>query len=533
MNDPEPEIPERLNLADYFLDARLREGMGDRVALRAAESNLSYAQLQARANRMANLLRALGVRPEERVIIALPDGPDWVAAFFGILKVGAVVVMVNPQLGAEAIEYFYRYTRSRHVFVAAESVEAFGDAAGGAAKIAAADAGSRAQGVLEVGPDDDRRTLIVADDAAIRERLDELPGEATTFDSHRDDAAIWLFSGGTTGKPKAVVQSHRSFVYTTRCYGQGVLGMGPEDITLSVPKLFFGYATGSNLLFPFAVGASVVLFPERCTADALFEQIARHRPTVLINVPTMVNQLVSHPEAAAQDLSSLRLSTSAGEALPVELHERWDRAFGVEMLDGLGTAEQWHIFLSNRPGDVTPGTLGKPVPGFTIKVCDDGGKELPDGEIGFLWVTGGARATAYWQRMERTEEAFRGHWYASGDMVRRNSDGTYTYCGRGDDMLKVSGKWLSPGEVENCLMKHAAVDEVAVVGVEVDGGLVKPRAYVTLKEGHEPGDALAAELQDWVRSTLEPYKYPREVEFLDEFPRTHLGKIARGKLKTR
>jgi benzoate-CoA ligase family protein len=534
MDHPDIEIPERLNIADAFLDERLRAGDGERIALRTDAGDVTYAEVHDRASRYAALLRDLGVRPEERVIIALPDGPDWVAAFFGILKVGAVVVMVNPHLHTESIEYFYAYTRARLAFVSTESLEVFRDAAGELPEMAATpcNAGPRKRGVLEVGPAGDRRTLVVADDASLQGRLDALAPSDESFDTHRDDPAIWLFSGGTTGKPKAVVQSHRSFLYTTRCYGQGVLGIGPDDITVSVPKLFFGYATGSNLLFPFSVGASAVLFPERCTADVLFEQIARHRPTILINVPTMINQMVAHPDAGAQDLSCLRLSTSAGEALPVELHERWDRTFGVEMLDGLGTAEQWHVFLSNRPGDVTPGTLGKVVPGFTVKVCDEGGAELPDGEIGYMWVAGGARATAYWQRMERTEEAFRGRWYASGDMIRRNPDGTYTYCGRGDDMLKVSGKWLSPGEVENCLVKHEAVDEVAVVGVEVEGGLVKPKAYVTLKEGHEPSEALATALQEWVKSTLEPYKYPREVEFLEEFPRTHLGKIARGKLKS-
>jgi benzoate-CoA ligase family protein len=530
MQEPWPEIPERLNIADAFLDARVRGKDADRVALRTIAGNLTYGEVHERACRYANLLRELGVRPEERVIVALPDGPEWVAAFFGILKLGAVVVMVNPQLGSDAIEYFYQYTRARTVLVNGESLAAFRGAERGSSALESAQV---SDGVVEIGSTEVLRALAVVDDAGLQARLERQDPQASTFDSHRDDAAIWLFSGGTTGKPKAVVQSHRSFLYTTRCYGQGVLGIGPDDITLSVPKLFFGYATGSNLLFPFSVGGSAVLFPERCTADALFEQIERHRPTILINVPTMINQMVSHPDASEQDLSCLRLSTSAGEALPVELHERWDRAFGVEMLDGLGTAEQWHVFLSNRPGDVTPGTLGRPVPGFTVKVCDEAGAELPDGEIGYMWVAGGARATAYWQRMERTEEAFRGRWYASGDMVRRDpDDGTFTYCGRGDDMLKVSGKWLSPGEVENCLMRHEAVREVAVVGVEVAGGLVKPKAFVLAAVGHSPNAELGRHLQDWVRSRLEPYKYPREVEFLDDFPRTHLGKIDRGALKS-
>jgi len=307
-----------------------------------------------------------------------------------------------------------------------------------------------------------------------------------------------------------------------------VIGYTERDITLSVPKLYFGYATGSNLLFPFSVGARTVLFPEAATPDVLFGKIARFRPTVMINVPTMINQMVSHSAAARQDLSCLRLATSAGEPLPVELYHRWKRTFGVELLDGLGTAEMWHIFISNRPGQVRPGTLGTVVPGFEVKVCDDVGRELPAGEVGALWVRGESRAIGYWQQMDKTKQGFRGEWYVSGDMVRRDADGYFTYCGRADDLLKVSGKWLAPQEVENCLLQHPAVKEVAVVGVVGEHGLVKPHAFVVVKE---PRQGLAEELQAFVRERLEPYKYPREVIFLDALPRTHLGKVDRARLR--
>jgi benzoate-CoA ligase family protein len=317
-------------------------------------------------------------------------------------------------------------------------------------------------------------------------------------------------------------------VNTTELFGKRVLGYRPSDRTLSVPKLYFGYATGCNLLFPFSVGGSSILFPERCTADALFEQIRRHRPTILINVPTMVNHMVTHERAAEQDLSCLRVATSAGEALPVELYERWKKAFGVELCDGLGTAEMWHIFLTNRPGDVRPGTLGKVVAGFDVKVCDDDGREVPDGEVGWLWVRGGSRAIGYWQQMEKTQQAFRGEWYVSGDMLRRDADGYYTYCGRGDDMLKVAGKWLAPAEVENCLLRHPAVEECAVVGVVDQNGLTKPHAYVLAREKRPD---LAEELKAFVRDKLDAYKAPREVFVVDSLPRTHLGKIDRGKLR--
>jgi len=326
-----------------------------------------------------------------------------------------------------------------------------------------------------------------------------------------------------------VVQTNRSFINTTELYGKGVLGLTPDDITVSVPKLFFGYALGSNVFFPFSVGASCVLFPERSTPDSVFAAIAHHRATVLINVPTMVQQMVSHAAAAPQEISSLRLATSAGEALPAELYARWHDTFGVELLDGLGTAEMWHIFISNRPGHVVPGTLGHVVPGFDVKLCDGEGREMPDGEVGALWVRGDSRAIAYWQRMDDTRHAFRGEWYVSGDMLTKNADGTFVYCGRADDMLKVSGKWLAPGELENALLQHDQVREVAVVGIKNADGLVKPCAFVVTDT---PSAALAAELQSFAKSRLEPYKYPREVLFVASLPRTHLGKVDRHALAT-
>jgi benzoate-CoA ligase family protein len=365
-------------------------------------------------------------------------------------------------------------------------------------------------------------------DAAFDRRLAAASPALETYSTHRDDPALWLFSGGTTGRPKAVLQTHRSFANTTECYAQCVIGYTESDLTLSVPKLYFGYATGSNLFFPFAAGGASALFPEPVTADVIFERIRRHRPTVLINVPTMIHKMVSHPKARAQDLSSLRVCTSAGEALPAELHRQWADTFGVELLDGLGTAEMWHIFISNRPGDVRPGTLGTVVPGFEVKACDDDGRAVPAGETGWLWVRGDSRAIGYWQDMEKTAQAFRGGWYVSGDLIRIDADGSVTHCGRGDEMLKVSGKWLAPQEVEGCLLQHAEVADVAVVGVADASGLVKPMAFV-VPRGRR--DGLAEELKAYVRDRLEPYKHPREVVFLDALPRTHLGKVDRGRLR--
>lgn len=500
--------PESFNMADYFLDARLRDGQANATALRTGTGEWTYQAVFELANRFGRLLQSAGVEPEQRVIIALPDGPEFVAALFGILKIGAVVVMVNPHLKSDAVAYFYGYTRARAALIHRDTRHAFETAATGARHL---------------------RTILVVGEDGFAEQLASAPTVLEPFPSHRDDAAIWLFSGGTTGHPKAVMQTHRSFANTTECYAKQVIRYRESDITLSVPKLFFGYATGSNLLFPLAVGASSVLFPERVTPDVVFSNIARYRPTILIAVPTMISHMLSHPEAGSQDLSCLRVVTSAGEALPVELHRRWQETFGVELLDGLGTAEMWHIFISNRPGAVRPGSLGTAVPGFEVRVCDEDGAQLPDGEVGWLRVRGQSRAIGYWQQMEKSAQAFQGEWYMSGDMVQRDADGYFTYAGRGDDMLKVSGKWLSPQEVENCLLQHPAIEEAAVVGIIDDDGLTQPHAFI-VPAGDPPTEH---ELQAFVKERLEAYKHPRTVTCLDRLPRTHLGKVDRARLRRR
>jgi benzoate-CoA ligase family protein len=506
-----PNIPEFVNLADYCLDARIREGRGAKRALVTDAGEFTYAEVQRRANRFASVLRSAGVEPEQRVLIALSDGLDWVATFFATLKLGAAVVMANPGLKKDEIEYFLEYTRAKVVVTEAGPAPLFREA--GAAQ-------KTLREILVTGTEEFEALLNAASD------------EFENFQTHRDDAAVWLFSGGTTGRPKGVVQTHRSFINTTELYAKGALGYVESDITLSVPKLFFGYATGSNLIFPFSVGAAAVLFAEKCAPEALFAQISRHRPTVLINVPTMVHQMTAHADAAKQDLRCLRATTSAGEALSEELYRRWQKMFGVPLLDGLGTAEMWHIFLTNTVKDVRPGSLGLAVPGFDVRVCDDLGRELPRGETGFLWVRGGSRAISYWHEMDKTQQAFRGEWYASRDMVRQDEDGFFYYSGRDDDMLKVGGRWLAPAEVENCLQQHTNVVEVAVVGVQDAQGLVKPWAYVVARScAADARASFAEDLRAFALERLEPYKAPRQVVVLEEMPRTHLGKIDRGKLR--
>ncbi|HXO20642.1 MAG TPA: benzoate-CoA ligase family protein [Thermoanaerobaculia bacterium] len=506
--------PERFNLADYLLDERVREGRGERLALRHDGGELTYREVQALADRFARVLAKLGALPEQRVLVALDDTPEFAGALFGVLKLGAVAVMVNPQLPPAELARLYEYTRARVAVVEHAVLPAFVEAA----QIAGA-AGSPV--LLTVGG-------ASSPHPSFEEEAARVPAGFRNASTHRDDPAIWLFSGGTTGRPKAVVQTHTSYANTTECYGKAFLGYGEGDVTLSVPKLYFGYATGANLFFPFAVGGSAILFRARPTPEVLFAQIRAHRPTILVNVPTMVHHLVTHPAAAAQDLSCLRFSISAGEALPAPLYHRFKETFGIELLDGLGTAEMWHIFLSNHPGDVRPGTLGKAVPGFEVKVCDDDGNPLPAGEPGRLWVKGRSRAIGYWQEMEKTAETFRGEWVVTGDLLSRDEDGYFTYCGRADDVLKVGGRWFVPQEVESCLIRHPAVAECAVVGIVTADGLTKPRAYVIARE-RRPG--LEEELKAFVLRELAPYKHPREIVFVDDLPRTHLGKVDRGKLK--
>lgn len=573
------DVPESFNLADHLLDARVREGLGDEVALRvdappspegaapggagetAETTEYTYRQVRELANRFGNVLRRLGVQPEQRVIVSLPDSAEYVGALFGILKIGAVAVMVNPGLQPEGLSRLYDYTRAPVAIVQGGAAGAAfvtarklcrdacpgslaehagprylltvgGDESAGDESAADSPASSP-RGVYESGAD----SSAPSPDGTSRVRWEDLgpaaSGELEHARTHRDDPAVWLFSGGTTGRPKAVVQSHLSFANTTELYARRALGYRRSDVTLSVPKLFFGYATGSNLFFPFSVGATAVLFPEHPTPEVVFEKIRRHRPTILINVPTLINRMVSHEEAAEVDLSSLRFATSAGEALPAPLYHRWKDTFGVELLDGLGTAEMWHVFLTNLPGAVKPGTLGRAVPGFELAVRDDEGRDVEDGEVGRLWVRGRSRALCYWQESAKSEAALRGEWFVGGDLVSRDEEGYVTYHGRGDDVLKVGGKWLVPAEVEACLVEHPAVSECAVLGVTNDDGLTKPHAFILPAEGSTPGDDLAQQLKDHVIALLAPYKHPREVHFFETFPRTHLGKVDRGELRRR
>jgi benzoate-CoA ligase len=509
-------FPERFLMSDYFLYHNLEEGREGKVCLYYEDETYTYAEAARMSNRAGGALRELGLRVEDRVLIALPDCPEFVWTWFGANRAGGVITMVNPLLPPDDYRYYLEYTRARVAVIHESLLENFERAAAGAKHL---------QNVLVVGREQGR-FLSFAE--ALGARGDELePAEMS-----RDDVAIWLFTSGSTGHPKGAVHLQHDLPYNTERYAKGMLGVSENDLTVSVPKLFFGYATGTNLLFPFASGGATALFSERSTPEKMFEMIERYQPTILTSVPTMINSMLNVEGAARKDLSSLRMCLSAGEALPAELYRRWVERFGVEIYDGIGSAEMFHIYITNRPGDVKPGSLGRIVEGYEAEVVDAAGRALPAGEMGTLRVRGDSAALCYWQAHEKSKQTFAGDWCTTGDQFHFDAEGYYWYHGRTDDMLKVSGVFVAPAEIENCLLQHDAVLEVAVVGHDEGDQLIKPRAFVVLREGHAPGEELARSLKEFVKSRLALYKYPRWIEFVPSLPKNDRGKIDRKKLKS-
>jgi len=496
-------VPEPFNLATHFVDRHVTEGRGDRAALLVGDRSVSYAELAALTNRIGHVLLDAGVRKGQRVLLALSDGEEFVATWYAAQKIGAVTAEVYPFLQPKDYAYYLGYAEAVAVIADAVTLPALREA--GARNLLVTD------GDLRPG---ERPFRTLVDSAPT-----VLEAAATTV----DDIGIWKFTTGSTGAPKACVHPLRSPLESFERYAVQVLGLREDDRILAVPKLFFGYARDLVALFPFGVGAAGIAFPERTTADLVFELIARHRPTVLVNVPTMMSAMVAHPDAAKQDLSCLRMTTSAGEALPSELHRKWDETFGVPVVDGIGSSEAYHIYLSNRPGHAKRGTLGTEVPGYRAQVVDELGKPLPDGEIGPLRITGPTIALEYYGDPEKTARTFDGDTLTSGDLFSRDADGCFRHHGRADALLKVGGVFVAPGEIEDCLLGHPDVVDCAVVGHEVDG-LVVPRAYVVLREG---ATATEAVLKEHAKAHLAKHKYPREVVFMTELPRTANGKLDR------
>ena len=496
----------------------------DRTAYIDDRGRLSYGDLAERSRRFAAALLAAGVRREERVLLVAHDTSDWPVAFLGAMYAGIVPVALNTLLTAADYAYVLRHSRARAAIVSAPLVPLLAEA-------------------MTLGPHELHTVVISGDEAPAP--VAGLAGGTLGFDAFLDagepldrpaatsgdSIGFWLYSSGSTGRPKGTVHCHASPWWTSELYGKPILGLREDDTCFSAAKLFFAYGLGNALSFPLAVGASVVLMAERPTPEAVFRRWVEHRPTLFFGAPTGYAGMLASPALPARDQVALRLCSSAGEALPAEIGMRFTRHFGCEIIDGIGSTEMLHIFLSNRPGDVRYGTTGRPVPGYDIDLRDEQGRPVPDGEVGDLYIRGPSSALMYWENRDKSRETFIGAWTRSGDKYSRDADGYYTYAGRSDDMLKVSGQYVSPFEVEATLVQHEAVLEAAVIGVEDENGLTRTKAFVVLKTGRAGDDALASELQSFVKQRLAPHKYPRHVEFIAELPKTATGKIQRFRLR--
>ncbi|HEX6721473.1 MAG TPA: benzoate-CoA ligase family protein [Burkholderiaceae bacterium] len=510
--------PAQFNFAAQVFERN--EARASKVAYTDDHGSLTYGELARQTRCMAAALRAAGVRRDERVLLAMQDNNHWPVAFLGCLYAGVVPVAVNTLLTADDLGYMLAHSRSQLVLTSPAVLPALQ---------AAMD--SAAHEVREVWVAHPSGTL-AAGQADLAQRLAAVEPVAAPAPTVGDEPAFWLYSSGSTGRPKGTVHTQANLYWTAELYGNGVLGLTERDVCFSAAKLFFAYGLGNALTFPLWAGASVLLMAERPTPDAVFKRwTGAAKPTVFFGAPTGYAGMMVSPALPKRGDVALRLCSSAGEALPRELAERFSAHFGCELIDGIGSTEMLHIFISNRPGDVRYGSTGKPVPGYSIELRSDDGRAVADGEVGDLYISGPSAALLYWANREKTTATFQGPWTKSGDKYVRNADGTYTYSGRSDDMLKVSGQYVSPFEVEATLAQHAAVLEAAVIGVPDAEGLTRAKAFVVLKPGHGAGSALEDELKAFVKSKLAPFKYPRQIEFLAELPKTSTGKIQRFRLR--
>ena len=508
---PRVEIPRDYNAAHDLLSRNAARSQKVAYIDAATGAQLTYGELSDQAHRFANALRARGIAPETRVMVAMHDTLEWPVVFLGCILAGVVPIAANTLLTTKDFDFMLRDSRAQALFVSEALLPVFESLIG-------------AIGTL--------RTVFVAGDtapnsvAALVESGDAAPHVADTC---ADEACFWLYSSGSTGTPKGTVHLHSHLIQTAELYGRAVLGIREDDVVYSAAKLFFAYGLGNSLTFPLSVGATTVLLPSRPTPGDVFATLRKFRPSIFFGVPTLYAALMADSERPARKDLNLRVCASAGEALPADIGKRWTAEYGCEILDGIGSTEMLHIFLSNRPGEVRYGTTGKAVPGYELRIVGDDGRECGVGEIGELQICGPSAALMYWNSRAKTKATFAGEWTRSGDKYTLDADGYYTYGGRSDDMLKVGGIYVSPFEVEACLMTHASVLEAAVIGIADTDELVKPKAFVVLKSGQA---VTAEELQMHVKSQLAPYKYPRWIQFVPELPKTATGKIQRFRLRS-
>ena len=518
-----PDLPDRYNAAMTYVDAH-RDSRADAIAIRCQGQTVTYGEYAASVDRAGNALRALGLDIEDRIVILCLDSPAFVYAFFGAIKIGAIPVPTNTLLIPRDLTYILRDSRAKAIVVSAPLL----------------------QKVLDVRRDCPRlRHVVVTTSGSVPVEGGVPPGvvsfedamaaasdELSPADTTPDDMCFWLYSSGTTGFPKGAVHLQHDMIYSAETLGRYVLGCTEDDRYFTVSPLFHAYGLGNGVFVPMRYGASVVYKPERATPDLVYGLIAAEKPTVMYTAPTFYAALLAYPEENFKyDLSSLKFCVSAGEALPKPLFDRWKQRFGTEIIDGIGSTEMLHIFICNRPGSARGGTSGTVVPGYRAKIVDDDGRELGPGDTGNLWVSGDSCCAFYWNKHEKSKATFRGEWTVTGDRYHVSDDGFFSYEGRSDDMLKVSGQWVSPAEVEAAVMDHPAVLECAVVGAKDQDELIKPRAFVLLKDRTKASDALADELKQFVKSRIAPYKYPRWIAFVDDLPKTATGKIQRYKLR--
>lgn len=512
-------LPARYNAADDLLARNLAAGRGARTAYIDDATSLTFAALDDRCRRFAGALHDAGFRREERVLVCALDTIDFPTVFLGCLLAGVVPVAVNTLLTVDDYAYMLEHSGARAVVVSAPLR---------ATMRAAIDKSGLSPDLILAAPGAQDGA-----DASVARMVEAARPTARVAPTGPDDMAFWLYSSGSTGRPKGTVHTHGNLFHTADLYARRVLGLRDDDVVFSAAKLFFAYGLGNALTFPLSVGATTVLMAERPTPQAVFQRLVTHRPTVFCGVPALFAGMLAAADLPARASVALRVCTSAGEALPRDIGDRFLAHFGCDILDGIGSTEMLHIFLSNRPGAVRYGTTGQPVPGYELKLLDERGEPCADGEIGDLYIKGPTAALMYWCNRDKSRDTFVGAWTRSGDKYVRDADGYYTYAGRSDDMLKVGGIYVSPFEVEAALAQHPAVLEAAVIGVADADELVKPKAFVVLRPGQQWHDGMAAELQAFVKTRLAPYKYPRQIECVAELPKTATGKIQRFRLRQR